>query len=207
MLHSGPLNPILQNVASVAEIAETQTAFLGINILIYYMVLPFFWKYSVVAGSTLLFMLSKKKKINKEEFLNLNGALIYISTYRCRVLTGAEDRSTQKGAAAVKSPFTVPQVKMQAHQQNAATRRRTRNSKTFTFCGSGACTWKDSGRFHQQTMINSHGRERAGPNCCHTQRKSTRGADAHTNEAKLVVMKPLFLFSSLTVYVKLLFVK
>lgn len=105
------------------------------------------------------------------------------------------------------SPFTVPQVKMRARQQNGATRRRTRNSQTFTFCGSGGRTRKDSGRFHQQTMINSHGRERAGPNCCHTQRKSTRGADAHTNEAKLVVMKPLFLFSSLTVYVKLLFVK
>lgn len=125
-----------------------------------------------------------------------------------RMLTGAEDSSSinTKGSscrhvALYGSPGT------RARQQNAAARRRTRNSRTFTFCGSGACTRKDSGRFRQQTMINSHGRERAGPNCCHTQRKSTRGADAHTNEAKLVVMKPLFLFSSLTVYVKLLFVK
>lgn len=46
------------------------------------MLLPFFWKYSVVAGSIFLFMLSKKKKINKEEFMNLNAALIYISARR-----------------------------------------------------------------------------------------------------------------------------
>lgn len=121
---------------------------------------------------------------------------------RRRLLTGAEDSSSinTKGSS-------CRQVKMRTRQQSGATRRRTRNSQTFTFCGSGACTRKDSGRFRQQTVINGHGRERAGPNCCHTQRKSTRGADAHTNEAKLVVMKPLFLFSSLTVYVKLLFVK
>lgn len=56
-------------------------------------------------------------------------------------------------------------------------------------------------------MISNPGREYAGTNSCHMPRKLTRGTEVHTNEFKLVVTKLLLLFSSLAIYVKLLFVK